>query len=218
MIRRWAKLNSRLLDAGCGLGSYLGAFEEHSQQRFGLEIEFERAHSALNLSDGVVQGIGESLPFTNGAFDFVLSNEVIEHVQDDRLVVREMVRVTRPGGRIVIFCPNRWYPVEQHGVYWRGRYRYGNIPLVNYLPGAARNRLAPHVRTYSRGDLMTLAQALDVKVVHHSRIFGGYDNIENRWPRIGRLLKQTLYAAESTPAAVFGLSHFLVLEKLPNPG
>ena len=218
MIRRWAELDGRLLDIGCGLGTYLGVLEQYSQHRFGLEIEFERARFALNLANGVIQGVGESLPFASGVFDFVLSNEVIEHVQDDRLVAMEMVRVTRPGGRIVIFCPNRWYPVEQHGVYWHGRYRYGNIPLVNYLPSAARNRLAPHVRTYSRSDLMTLVQDLDATIIHHSRIFGGYDNIENRWPRFGRLLKRILYSAENTPAAVFGLSHFLVLEKLPSPG
>jgi SAM-dependent methyltransferase len=214
MIRRWVKLDDgRLLDAGCGLGTYLQAMEEYSHQRFGLEIEYDRARSALNLANGVVQGIGESLPFSDHVFDFVLSNEVIEHVEDDRLAVREMVRITRPGGRIVIFCPNRWYPVEQHGIYWRGRYRYGNIPLVNYLPIAARNRLAPHVRTYTRGDLMKLLNGLGVKIVHHGRIFGGYDNIENRWPLIGRTLKRILYAAEGTPASVFGISHFLVLEK-----
>jgi SAM-dependent methyltransferase len=213
MIRKWVKLDGRLLDAGCGLGTYLQALEEYSRQRFGLEIEFNRALSALKLADGLVLGVGEALPFYDHAFDFVLSNEVIEHVEDDRLAVREMVRVTKPGGRIVIFCPNRWYPVEQHGVYWRGRYRYGNIPLLNYLPMAARNRLAPHVRTYTRGDLMKLLIGLEVKIIHHGRIFGGYDNIENRWPLFGRTIKRALYAAERTPAAVLGISHFLVLEK-----
>ena len=51
----------------------------------------------------------------------------------------------RPGGRLVLFCPNRGWPFEQHGIYWRGHYRFGNIPLVNYLPRVWRDQLAPHI-------------------------------------------------------------------------
>ncbi len=215
MIRRWVDLNDALiLDNGCGLGTYLDAFTPFSDQRFGLEVELDRATKALPTATGIVQAIGETLPFAANQFDFVFSNEVIEHVGDDRRYLAEMVRVTRVNGRILIFCPNRWYPVEQHGIYWRGQYRFGNIPLVNYLPRPLRDKLAPHVRTYSRRDLFRLLDGLPVRVVHHGRIFGGYDNIERRWPRFGRWLKRTLYAAEKTPLAVLGISHLLVLEKI----
>jgi len=213
MIRQWADLSGRILDNGCGLGTYLEAFGEFSSDRYGLEIEFERSLAARSFAEGVVQAMSEKLPFSTGSFDFVFSNEVIEHVDDDRLATSEMVRVTRNGGRILIFCPNRWYPVEQHGIYWRGRYRYGNIPLVNYLPNPARNRLAPHVRTYTTRGLMNLIEGLPVTLIHHQRIFGGYDNIEARWPGFGKILKKTLYSAEGTPAELFGISHLLVLEK-----
>lgn len=217
MVRQWADLDGRILDNGCGLGTYLQAFGSFSQQRFGLEIELERARSALSRAEGIVQAVGESLPFVDNSFDFILSNEVIEHVDDDRQVVVEMVRVTRPGGRIIIFCPNRWYPVEQHGIFWRGRYRFGNIPFVNYLPNPLRNRLAPHVRTYTAGRLHRLYRGLPVKPIHHTRIFGGYDNIVYRWPRFGSLLRRFLYMVETTPLALLGISHFLVLEKEPGP-
>ena len=213
MVRRWADLSGRVLDNGCGLGTWLEAMAPYSKHRFGLELEFERVRQARPRGEGAVQAVGERLPFDDDSFDVVLSNEVIEHVDDDRLAVSEMVRVVRPGGRIVIFCPNRWYPVEQHGIYWRGRYKFGNIPLVNYLPNALRDRLAPHVRTYTSGRLRQLIHGLPVDVAHHSRIYGGYDNIEARWPRFGRALKRSLYAAEKTPLAALGISHLLVLEK-----
>lgn len=214
MIRRWIDLNGRILDNGCGLGTYLGAFGRYSDRRYGLEIELERALEAQKRAEGIVQGIGEQLPFATGSFDFVFSNEVIEHVANDYLYAAEMARVTRAGGRILIFCPNRWYPVEQHGIFWRGRYIFGNIPLVNYLPTRLRNRLAPHVRTYTRRQLRHLFQDLPVRVVHHSLLFGGYDNIERRWPRFGRFVKQVLYTVERTPLAVLGISHLLVLERV----
>jgi SAM-dependent methyltransferase len=213
MIRRWSDLSGRILDDGCGLGTYLEAFGPFSSHRFGLEVEIERAVQALPRAEGIVQARGELLPFSDESFDLVLSNEVLEHVGDDRQALAEMVRVTRPGGRLLLFCPNRWYPVEQHGVFWRGRYHFGNIPLVNYLPDALRNRLAPHVRAYTARGLRRLYDGLPVKPIHHGRIFGGYDNIEARWPQFGRLLKRSLYAAEGTPAEVLGISHFLVLEK-----
>ncbi|MBK8432535.1 MAG: hypothetical protein IPL28_15105 [Chloroflexi bacterium] len=52
-----------------------------------------------------------------------------------------------------------------------------------------------------------------MRELFHSRIFGGYDNIETRWPTFGRWLKKGLYAAERTPLRVLGISHFVVLEK-----
>jgi len=217
MIRQWFNLSDAvILDNGCGLGTYLDHFSSYSAHCFGLEIEHDRAVKALPTARGIVQAAGEHLPFSDATFDLVYSNEVIEHVADDRQAAAEMVRVVKAHGRILIFCPNRWYPVEQHGIYWRGQYKFGNIPLVNYLPNPLRNRLAPHVRTYSKNDLLKLFADLPVKIVHHTRIFGGYDNIEYRLPRLGKTLKRTLYAAEKTPFAILGISHLLVLEKQPN--
>ncbi len=215
MIRKWVDLEGcRILDDGCGLGTYLEALAPFSSLRFGLEVEMERAVQAAPRADGIVQGVGEFLPFADGCFDLVLSNEVIEHAADDQQYAVEMTRVVRRAGRILVFCPNRWYPVEQHGVFWRGRYRFGNKPLVNYLPDPLRNRLAPHVRTYTTASIRRLFNDLPVKVVFHGRIFGGYDNIEARWPLLGRNLKRVLYTLERTPFSLLGISHLLVLEKL----
>lgn len=213
MVEQWVDLNGRILDNGCGLGTWLKAFAAHSPDRFGLEIEHERAVQAIPTANGIVQAAGEHLPFADNSFDFVFSNEVIEHVADDAKSMAEMVRVVQRGGRIFIFCPNRWYWVEQHGIYWCGRYKFGNIPLVNYLPTPIRNRLAPHVRAYTKADLRRLYRDLPVQVVYHGRIFGGYDNIANRAPKLAHILRTILYTSEKTPLSVLGLSHILVLEK-----
>jgi SAM-dependent methyltransferase len=125
-----------------------------------------------------------------------------------------MARLLRPGGRLVLFVPNRGYPFETHGVYWRGRYRFGNVPLVNYLPRRWRNRLAPHVRVYSSGDLRRLVTGLPLHPVTTAIIFGAYDNIIARWPRLGRALRAALHALERTPLRCLGLSHVWVLERI----
>ena len=127
-----------------------------------------------------------------------------------------MVRVLKPGGRLVLFCPNRLYPFETHGHYWRGRYHFGNTPLVNYLPDRLRNRLAPHVRAYTAGDVRALFEGLPARIITHTQIYPGYDNILARRPGLGLLLRRVTYGLERTPLRALGLSHFLVAEKTSN--
>lgn len=222
--RRWAMIRQaagdrltggRVLDVGCGVGLYLEAFRSVTPHVFGVEIEGERAFQALEHGC-VVQAPGERLPLADHSFDVVLSHEVIEHVADDRACVAEMVRVLGVGGRLVLFCPNRLYPFETHGHYWRGRYHFGNTPLVNYLPDPLRRRLVPHVRAYTGRGLRALFNGLPVRIVRHSTIYPGYDKLAVRRPRLGRLLRWITYRLEHTPLRHLGLSHLLVVEKVGN--
>ncbi len=215
LVRQWARLEgARILDAGCGVGMYTEQFRRFSPHVIGLEIDPAVAAQARDRAAGVVVAPTEALPFADRSFDVVFSHEVIEHVADDRRTAAEMVRVLTPAGRIVLFCPNRLYPFETHGHYWRGRYHFGNTPLINWLPDPLRNALAPHVRAYTAAGLRALFRDQPVRVVHHSIIYPGFDNIAARRPGLGRALRRVLYALEHTPLQAFGLSHFLVLEKL----
>jgi SAM-dependent methyltransferase len=215
MVLRWVTLgDQRVLDVGCGVGTYTAALRRETPHVFGVEIERERALEAKTRAAGVTQSCGERLPFPDGAFDVVFSHEVLEHVADDRACAAEMVRVARRPGRIVVFVPNRLYPFETHGFFWRGRYHFGNAPLVNWLPNPLRERLAPHVRAYTARGLRRLFEGLPVRIVHHAQVFPGYDNVAARAPALGRLVRAVTYTLERTPLAVFGLSHLLVLERV----
>lgn len=216
MILRAARerLRGRVLENGCGVGTYLERLAGHGGEVTGLEYDFERAAAARQGARCIVNAAGEALPFRAATFDLILSHEVIEHVADDHAAVREMVRALRPGGRIVLFCPNRGYPFETHGIYWQGRYRFGNIPLVNYLPRRWRDRLAPHVRVYSRRDLERLFADLPICFIERTVIFGAYDNLIARFGPLGKLLRAVLQFLEKTPLRALGLSHFWVVEKI----
>lgn len=215
MIARYAQLeNACILEHGGGLGMYAAQIlKRYPNSCIHLfDIEHTRIVQARRSVPNSLVAAAEALPYADETFDTVFSNEVIEHVSDDRAAVREIVRVLKVGGRAVIFCPNRWYPFETHGHYWRGRYHFGNTPLINYLPNALRDKLAPHVRAYTWRGLRTLWQGLPVQVVHYARIYGGYDNLAQRFGAAGRALR-ALYALEGTPLDTWGLSHFVVLEK-----
>jgi len=206
--------NGTILENGCGIGMYVAKLRQFSNRVYGFDYELDRVIEGGRTLDKLACAAGERLPYPTNTFDVMLSNEVIEHVQDDVAAIGEMVRTLRVGGRLVLFCPNRWYPVEQHGIYWHGRYIFGNIPLVNYLPDPLRNKLAPHVRTYTGRGLRKLFNGLPVKIIQHSVIYGGYDNLIARLGPLGKLIRGVLYVFENTPLQVFGLSHFLVVEKL----
>jgi len=215
MIRRAAgkRFAGRVLEDGCGVGMYADKLSALGATVIGLEYDRERAAEARTRSPLILNAAGEFIPLPASTMDLVLSHEVIEHVQDDRAAVREMIRVLRPGGRIALFCPNRGYPFETHGIYWRGKYKFGNIPLVNYLPRVWRDKLAPHVRVYSRHDLEKLFAGLPVRFIERTVIFGAYDNLIARFGPLGKSLRAFLQFLEKTPLRALGLSHFWVVEK-----
>ena len=217
MILDWTpKPLRRALVNGCGAGLYLRALQNSVPEVHGMDIEGEHLRAAArNVPDAPLNlSQGEQLPYPDGSFDLILSHEVLEHVEDDRRAASEIARVLRVGGRAAIFVPNRLYPFETHGHYWQGVYRFGNTPLINYLPTSMRNQLAPHVRAYTQRSLLDLFVGLPILVRRHTQIFPGYDGIIARQPAIGRVLRAFTYGLEQTPLTSFGISHFLVLEKI----
>lgn len=215
MIRKAAgvRIKGHILENGCGVGMYVEHLSPFGGKVIGLEYDYERAAKARMNSPHILNAGSESLPLPSGTFDLILSHEVIEHVQDDRTAIREMIRALKPGGRIVLFCPNRGYPFETHGIYWKGRYYFGNKLFVNYLPRALRDKLAPHVRVYSQRDLEKLFNGLPVKFIERTKIFGAYDNVIARIGIVGKALRGILQFLENTPLKILGLSHFWVVEK-----
>ena len=216
MVARAAgsRIHGMILENGCGVGMYVEHLASFHGTVVGLEYDFDRAREARIRSPFIFNAAGESIPLPSSTFDLILSHEVIEHVRDDRAAIREMIRILKPGGRIVLFCPNRGYPFETHGVYWKDRYYFGNKPFVNYLPRAWRDKLAPHVRVYSSRDLERLFDNLPVKFIERTVIFGAYDNLIARFGRAGKFLRAVLQFLEKTPLKVFGLSHFWVVERV----
>lgn len=213
LIRDYTSLEGRrVLDIGCGIGTYVTKFAQHGANAFGIDVAFDRVQKGHSLK--LAQALSEQVPFPDSTFDMALLHEVIEHVQDDRQTVAEAVRIVRKGGRVLIFAPNRGWPFETHGFFWRGKYHFGNIPLVPYLPDPLRQRLAPHVRTYTVSGIRKLVDGLPIRIVEHTQVYPGYDNLIARRPTIGHTLRRITYALESTPLRALGLSHLLVIEKI----
>ncbi|MEX0786963.1 MAG: class I SAM-dependent methyltransferase [Dehalococcoidia bacterium] len=214
LIRRYVPLEgARVLDIGCGIGAYVKKLAEVSGRAYGVDIDRERVRQG---EPGVLAvAVSERLPYTDGAFDAVLLNEVIEHVRDEGETLREACRVVRPGGHVIIYAPNRLFPFETHGVYLGERYVFGNIPLINYLPDVLRKRLVPHARAYTARGLRRLVERLPAEIVLHTQVYPGFDNIAARRGKLGSALQAVFHRLEGTALRAFGLSHFMILRTRP---
>lgn len=105
-----ANRNAKVLDAGCGTGALAQRLLEHQP---GLQLTLlDASPSMLREARGIkarrVHGSITQLPFSSGAFDLSIASWVLETVRDPAKAVRELVRVTRPGGLVgVVFCAVR---------------------------------------------------------------------------------------------------------------
>ncbi|MBW3627959.1 MAG: class I SAM-dependent methyltransferase [Gemmatimonadetes bacterium] len=97
----------RLLDVGCGTGYLLGQALEREPDitPVGLDLSREMlavARDRLGSRARLVDGTAERLPFSDSAFDTVVTNSALHYVRDPERAIRELARVLRPGGTLVV--------------------------------------------------------------------------------------------------------------------
>ena len=100
-----------VLDVGCGTGFATEGLLEHSRNVHGLDQsvhQLEKAWAKLGKHDPVsfYRGDAERLPFRDDTFDAVWSSGSIEYWPDPVATLRDMRRVVKPGGRVLVVGPN----------------------------------------------------------------------------------------------------------------
>ena len=116
-----------LLDVGGGPGYFATAFSDAGFTYIGVEPDPAEMHAgpATGGSATYVRASGMALPFADASVDICLSSNVAEHVPEPWRLAREMLRVTRPGGLVVLS-----YTV------WLGPFGGHEMGLTHYLGGA----------------------------------------------------------------------------------
>jgi len=94
------------LDYGCGRGGMLRRVAPRARRTCGVDVDPEVLPSIPGVETGVVRE-GEPLPFPSESFDVVTCLEVIEHVADEKKTLRELARVLRPGGTLILTTPHK---------------------------------------------------------------------------------------------------------------
>jgi 2-polyprenyl-3-methyl-5-hydroxy-6-metoxy-1,4-benzoquinol methylase len=97
----------RLLDIGCGKGDFLARMRGRGWEVEGLEVDSEAVKFACSRHGLTIHhGALETLGLPDGSFDAVTANHVIEHVHEPIALLRECLRVLKPGGVLVLATPN----------------------------------------------------------------------------------------------------------------
>src|ERR1051325_2823751 len=122
----------RILDVGCGTGANLLMLSKYGDAE-GVDIsEDALAFCRERGLDKVKLGAGEELPYENGTFDLVTALDVVEHMDDDLAGLKEMRRVLRPAGRVLLFVPTFMFlwGLQDDVSHHRRRYRLSQLRRV----------------------------------------------------------------------------------------
>jgi len=105
--------SGRGLDLGCGDGHLMAIILDHVGARDLVGLDIDPQESALararNIYQEVVTAPADLLPFSDGRFDFVFSNSVLEHIENIDGVLAEVARVLRPGGHALFTVPGPYF-------------------------------------------------------------------------------------------------------------
>jgi SAM-dependent methyltransferase len=132
ICRRVTDRRPRILDVGCGTGANLLMLSEYGDAE-GVDISTDAlAFCRERGLDQVKVGAGEELPYDDATFDLVTALDVVEHMDDDLAGLREMRRVLRPGGRVLLFVPTFMFlwGVQDDVSNHRRRYRLPELRRV----------------------------------------------------------------------------------------
>ena len=120
---------AQVLDAGCGSGRTLEELTDYGHVS-GIELSPDAAETARNRGAFEVRiGRLEELPWDAATFDLTTCLDVIEHTPDDRVTLRELRRVTKPGGWLLVTVPAYQALWSQHDEANHHYRRYGRVML-----------------------------------------------------------------------------------------
>jgi SAM-dependent methyltransferase len=141
----------RILDAGCGTGRNLTEYARLGRTE-GIDPSPEAvAFCRRRGLDGVRQSGVERLPYDDERFDLVTATDVLEHIPDDAGAARELRRVAKPGGRLLVTVPAYQWLWSQHDDSHEHQRRYTLRRLRSALTRAGWE---PHVQTYFNSILL----------------------------------------------------------------
>ncbi len=189
-----------VVDFGCGNGAQTVLLAAFCDRVTGVDVDpvfladFRARITAAGLQGQVRAEVlaDGRIPLPDGGADVVTSFTVLEHVPDEAAALAEMRRVLRPGGRLVVSVPNRWWLFETHGADLP-YLPWNRVPLVSWWPKRLHDRWA-RARIYRRREIVALVEAAGFTVTGTARMTAPMDMIP--WPPLRRLVRGVFFGRD----------------------
>ncbi len=147
------KGNLKVLDVGCGTGLNSSLIAKQGHQMYGVDISSNAIAKYNNRGmTGLVCDLERFLPFRAHTFDLVFFSEVVEHLVSPQDVLKEIHRILKPGGKLVLSTPN--------SAFWV----YRILGLLGYTLTEIQHKM--HLRFFSKRSLIQLVQQSGFQVNH----------------------------------------------------
>jgi SAM-dependent methyltransferase len=178
---------ARVLDAGCGSGRTLDDLKAYGAAS-GMELHPLGVEAARRRGHEVREGRVEAIPYADSSFDLVTCLDVIEHTDDDVAALRDLRRVTRPGGRLVVTVPAHPRLWSRHDEVNGHRRRYTSRSLT-----AAATKAGWRTERLTGFNVAYLAPAALVRIARRgTREQDGASDLELTPPALNRILELPL--------------------------
>jgi 2-polyprenyl-3-methyl-5-hydroxy-6-metoxy-1,4-benzoquinol methylase len=206
----------RMLDVGCGDGSFTIPVGTRFKEVYGIDVQetyLERFREKTSGEDKFhIQNMSASaMKFSAGFFDTIVTIETIEHIPDLLGAAAEFARVIRPGGELLITCPNRLFPFENHGIRFRGK-TFGRFPLITYIPPLHdRYSLA---RVFTVRKLKQIFFPLGFQLMKLDYAWPTFEHGGNRFQPLLKPLFGMMRWLEGSPLRMFGTSIVVRFDRL----
>ncbi len=205
-----------MLDLGCGNGAQTVHFASSAKRLIGVDVvPITQAESSL--SSGLfnfIQSDAGYLPFRSGIYNLVTAFEILEHVPDDRLALKEVARVLKSSGLFLLSVPNKWWVFESHGATVPGLnwIPWNRMPLIGWLPGFLHRKIA-RARIYTIKSAGKLVEEAGLRVRAKGYITAPLDVFPEG--RMRNTLRSTIFKSDTTRIPFLAVNLFLLCQKDP---
>ncbi len=159
------KQDEKIIDLGCGTGYYLFLLSNLSLKLYLTGFDFDRkaineAQDLLGEKISFITGNLHNMPFRNKNFDKAVMSEVLEHVDDDEKVLKEVYRILKINGTLVTSVPSINYPFLWDPINWLLQHFFKTHIKKGFFSGI----WSGHLRLYNLGDLKRKFERAGFKV------------------------------------------------------
>lgn len=170
-IKKYAQPGFRVFDFGCGSGYLVGELQRLGYNAFGMDFEKEAVDYGANSGvKNLTVGAGDQVGYSSESFDLVMALDVLEHLEDEKPAIKELIRILKPGGKMII-----------------------TVPAYQWLWGV-QDEVSHHFRRYTAGSLMDVFKEFSaISIVRKTyfntflfpaiaivRLFSKWFNVKNR--------------------------------------